>query len=51
MAPYEAKNIYMVQYHNEGTAWTPEHAATINLFNEYFGGGMNSIVFQELPIL
>ncbi len=48
MAPYEAKNIYMVQYHNEGTAWTPEHAATINLFNEYFGGGMNSIVFQEL---
>ncbi len=48
MAPYEAKNIYMVQYHNEGTAWTPERAATINLFNEYFGGGMNSIVFQEL---
>ncbi len=48
MAPYEAKNIYMVQYHNEGTQWAPEHAATINLFNEYFGGGMNGIVFQEL---
>ncbi len=48
LAPYEAKNIYMVQYHNEGTAWAPEHAATINLFNEYFGGGMNAIVFQEL---
>ena len=48
MAPYDAKNIYMVQYHNEGTQWVPEHAATINLFNEYFGGGMNSIVFQEL---
>ena len=48
IAPYEAKNIYMVQYHNEGTKWTPEHAATINLFNEYFGGGMNGIVFQEL---
>ncbi len=48
LAPYEAKNIYMVQYHNEGTAWAPEHAATINLFNEYFGGGMNGIVFQEL---
>ena len=48
MAPYDAKNIYMVQYHNEGTQWAPEHAATINLFNEYFGGGMNSIVFQEL---
>ena len=48
MAPYDAKNIYMVQYHNEGTQWAPEHAATINLFNEYFGGGMNGIVFQEL---
>ena len=48
LAPYEAKNIYMVQYHNEGTQWTPDHAATINLFNEYFGGGMNGIVFQEL---
>ena len=48
LAPYEAKNIYMVQYHNEGTQWAPEHAATINLFNEYFGGGMNGIVFQEL---
>ena len=48
LAPYEAKNIYMVQYHNEGTQWAPEHAATINLFNEYFGGSMNAIVFQEL---
>ena len=48
LAPYEAKNIYMVQYHNKGTQWAPEHAATINLFNEYFGGGMNGIVFQEL---
>ncbi|MDY6301514.1 MAG: insulinase family protein [Bacteroidales bacterium] len=48
LAPYEAKNIYMVQYHCKGTQWAPEHAATINLFNEYFGGGMNGIVFQEL---
>ena len=48
IAPYDAKNIYMVQYHNENTMWTPEHSATINLFNEYFGGGMNGIVFQEL---
>ena len=48
IAPYDAKNIYMVQYHNEGTQWNPEHAAVINLFNEYFGGGMNGIVFQEL---
>ena len=48
IAPYDAKNIYMMQYHNEGTKWAPEHAAIINMFNEYFGGGMNGIVFQEL---
>ena len=48
LAPYDAKNIYMVQYNNENRQWTPEHAAIINLFNEYFGGGMNGIVFQEL---
>ena len=48
IAPYDAKNIYMMQYHNEGSRWAPDHAAVINLFNEYFGGGMNGIVFQEL---
>lgn len=48
LAPYEAKNIYMVQYHNENRQWSPKHAAIIGLFNEYFGGGMNGIVFQEL---
>ena len=48
LAPYEAKNIYMIQYHNENRQWSPEHAAIIGLFNEYFGGGMNGIVFQEL---
>ena len=48
IAPYDAKNIYMMQYHNEGTQWNPERAAAISLFNEYFGSGMNGIVFQEL---
>ena len=35
-------------YHAEGKKWTPEKAAIELLFNEYFGGGMNAIVFQEL---
>ncbi len=48
VAPYEAKNIYMTQYNNNGTVWKPEHTPVINLFNEYFGAGMNTIVFQEL---
>ncbi len=48
IAPYDAKNIYMVMYHNENRAWNPEETAVKTLFNEYFGGGMNGIVFQEL---
>ena len=48
IAPYEAKNIYMVQYHNEGKPWNLEEAPVRTMLNEYFGGGMNTIVFQEL---
>ncbi len=48
IAPYEAKNIYMVQYHNEGKPFSLEEAPVRTMLNEYFGGGMNSIVFQEL---
>ena len=48
IAPYDAKNIYMRMYHNEGRTWNPEEAAVQEVFNEYFGGGMNGIVFQEM---
>ena len=48
IAPYDAKNIYMMMYHNEGRDWNPEQEGVVDLFNEYYGGGMNGIVFQEL---
>lgn len=48
IAPYDAKNIYMVQLHNEDIPFDVKHVPLISLFNEYFGGGMNAIVFQEL---
>ena len=48
IAPYDAKNIYMIQYHNENQMWNPEDEAKVQVFNEYFGGGMNGVVFQEL---
>lgn len=48
IAPYDAKNIYLVMYHNENKSWNPDEAAVASLFNEYFGGGMNTVVFQEL---
>ena len=48
IAPYDAKNIYLMMYHNEGRDWHPEQEGLIDVFNEYFGGGMNGIVFQEM---
>lgn len=48
IAPYDAKNIYMMMISNNGEKYDPENVASESLFNEYFGGGMNTIVFQEL---
>ena len=48
VAPYKAKNIYMMQYHNEGKQYDPKNEPMISMFDEYFGGGMNTVVFQEL---
>ena len=48
IAPYDAKNIYMRMYHNENRAWNPAENGVQTLFNEYFGSGMNGIVFQEM---
>lgn len=48
IAPYEAKQIYMAQVSNMGKKFEPEFEPSRELYNEYFGGGMNSIVFQEM---
>ena len=48
IAPYDAKNIYMRMIHNEQRPWNVEEAPVQALFNEYYGGGMNTVVFQEL---
>lgn len=48
LAPYKAKNIYMAQYTNQNREWSPERQPVIELFNEYYGGGMNTVVFQEM---
>lgn len=48
IAPYDAKNIYLMQLHNEGKQWNVESEPLVTLLNEYFGSGMHSIVFQEL---
>ena len=38
----------MVEIANQGRHWNPADYPVQRLFNEYFGVGMNSIVFQEL---
>lgn len=48
IAPYEAKQIYMSQYANLNEKYNPAIEPIRSLYNDYFGGGMNSIVFQEM---
>lgn len=48
IAPYEANNIYLRMLNNEHKYLDVSIIPTARLFNEYFGGGMNAVVFQEL---
>ncbi len=48
MAEYDAKQIYYLQYSNRGEKFDVANDPEIWLYNEYFGGGMNAIVFQEM---
>ena len=48
LAPYEAKQIYMSQISNRGETFDLGIEPARQLYVEYFGGGMNSIVFQEI---
>ena len=48
MAPYDAKQIYYVQFSNRDEKLDIAADPYITLYNEYFGGGMNAIVFQEM---
>ncbi|MDP2386217.1 MAG: insulinase family protein [Bacteroidota bacterium] len=44
---YEMKQAEIIMF-GKGTQYNPELTPKINLYNEYFGGGMSGIVFQEL---
>ena len=48
LAPYDAKNIYMRMYYIDDHKFNPDEAAVKELFNEYYGTSMASIVFQEM---
>ena len=48
VAPYTANNFYYLQYSDRGERFDVENDAPERLFNQYFGAGMNGIVFQEM---
>ena len=48
LAPYPSRQFNYVQYSNRGESFDLAEDPCIELFNEYYGGGMNAIVFQEM---
>ena len=48
LAEYDANQLYYLQYSNRDEKFDYAADPYISLYNEYFGGGMNSIVFQEM---
>ena len=48
LAQYDAKQIYYLQYSNRGEKLNLDAEPMLTMYNEYFGGGMNAIVFQEM---
>ena len=48
-AQYDAKQVYYMQYScREQDKFDVKNSPVGNLYNDYFSGGMNSIVFQEM---
>ena len=48
LAEYDANQINFVQYSNRGERYNPANDPDVTIYNSYFGGGMNGIVFQEM---
>ena len=48
MVDYDANQLYYLQYSDRGEKFDRAAYPCVTLYDEYFGGGMNSIVFQEM---
>ena len=48
VAPYDAKQLYMTMLSTDPRQYDPAQHPYAEMYNEYFGGSMNSIVFQEM---
>jgi hypothetical protein len=48
LAPYQSRQFNYIQYSDRGETLDLAQDPYLDLFNEYYGGGMNAIVFQEM---
>ena len=48
LAPYDANQFYYVQYSDRGEKFNISNDPGVIMYNNYFGSGMNAIVFQEM---
>jgi predicted Zn-dependent peptidase len=48
IAPYDANQFYYLQYSDRGEKFDVSNDPSVSMYNGYFGGGMNGIVFQEM---
>ena len=48
MVDYDANQLYYLQYSDRGEKFDLAAYPCVTLYDEYFGAGMNSIVFQEM---
>ncbi len=48
VSDYDANQSLMLSFSNKGERYDASIVPTVEMYNEYFGGGMGSIVFQEM---
>jgi len=48
VASYPSAQVFFSHYTHTGKYYSLDMQPSVNLFNEYFGGSMNAIVFQEI---
>ena len=48
LVQYESAQLLLLQYSDRGERYDASQAPAVAFYNEYFGGGMNGIVFQEM---
>lgn len=48
IAPYDSRQFNYIQFTCSGEKYESADDPMVELYNEYFGGGMNTVVFQEM---